>query len=208
MKILLLGAGGHARSCISCLEQCGIEVVGLLDRPDLVGQCVSGHPILGTDEELGAYVGSVDGFLVAFGHLGGENSRMDLFHRILSLGGKLPGIITADAFVDRTARIGEGTIVMHRAFLNAGVSVGANGIINTGAIVEHDTTLGDNVHVSTGAILNGGARVGHGSFIGSGAVVRQNTTVGSGVIVGAGAVVVNDLLEPGTYAGVPARRIK
>ncbi|MFD2270337.1 acyltransferase [Undibacterium arcticum] len=33
-------------------------------------------------------------------------------------------------------------------------------------------------------------------------------TVCAGVVIGAGAVVTKDILEPGVYAGNPARRIK
>lgn len=185
-----------------------MDILGFLDRAERVGELVMGYPILGTDQEIEHFLGSDNGFLVALGHLGSAEARAGLFTKAQAKGAVFPAFVTRDAFVDRTAQVGAGTIVMHRAFLNAGVVVGLNGIINTGAIIEHDAILGDHVHVSTGAVINGGVSLGSSSFVGSGVIIKQNIVVGPNVVVGAGAVVVRDLLEPGTYAGVPARRIK
>jgi len=50
--------------------------------------------------------------------------------------------------------------------------------------------------------------VGEGTMVGIGATVSNNVSVCDGCMIGAGAVVVKDITEPGTYAGVPARRLK
>ena len=59
-------------------------------------------------------------------------------------------------------------------------------------------------------VLNvaGRAQIGDFVMIGASAVVIDNIKICSHVTVGAGAVVVNDIREPGTYVGVPARKIK
>ena len=49
--------------------------------------------------------------------------------------------------------------------------------------------------------------------VGDGAIIGSNATllpvkVGPSVVVGAGAVVTEDLLEPGIYAGNPARLLR
>ena len=38
-------------------------------------------------------------------------------------------------------------------------------------------------------------------------LVSNNITICGGCMIGAGAVVVRDIEEPGTYVGVPARRL-
>jgi len=48
-------------------------------------------------------------------------------------------------------------------------------------------------------------RVGDLSWIGIGASVRQLVRIGGGVMVGAGAVVIADVPDGVTVAGVPAR---
>jgi UDP-3-O-[3-hydroxymyristoyl] glucosamine N-acyltransferase len=72
--------------------------------------------------------------------------------------------------------------------------------------VEHDNVLEDYVHISPSAALGGTVHVGSQTHIGIGAVVRNNMNICSGCTIGAGAVVVKNIVEPGTYVGVPARK--
>ena len=65
----------------------------------------------------------------------------------------------------------------------------------------------DYVHISPGVNTAGTVKVGKGSWIGIGSVVSNNVNICSGCKVGAGAVVVKDITEPGTYVGVPVRKI-
>ena len=59
-----------------------------------------------------------------------------------------------------------------------------------------------------GAKLAGTVTVGPDTWVGIGAVVSNNLSICGGSFIGAGAVVVKSVTEPGTYVGVPARRIK
>lgn len=55
--------------------------------------------------------------------------------------------------------------------------------------------------------LAGAVKVGRGSWLGIGSIVSNNVNIISDSKIGAGAVVVRDITEPGTYVGVPVRRI-
>ena len=103
--------------------------------------------------------------------------------------------------------VGEGSVIAAGAVVNPGATVGKHCIINTNAVVEHDCTLGDYVHISVAAALGGTVAVGDSTWVGIGSAVRNNLTICSGVTVGAGAVVVKNIEEPGTYVGVPARKM-
>jgi len=184
-----------------------MTVVGFLDRPELRGTLAAGYPILGTDDELGSFLGQADAFLIAVGQIETADIRRRLFQRLVAAGANLPWVKAESATVHSTAVLGSGTIAMHRAFVNVKAVVGDNCILNTGSLLEHDVVVGNHVHVSTGAIVNGGCIVGDGCFLGSGSILRNNITLGENVILGAGAVVVNDLIQPGTYVGNPARLI-
>lgn len=50
--------------------------------------------------------------------------------------------------------------------------------------------------------------VRQGAWIGAAAIILPGVTIGEKVVIAAGAVVSSDALEPGVYAGVPARKIK
>ncbi len=62
------------------------------------------------------------------------------------------------------------------------------------------------LHIARGVTISGGVKIGSNTLIGGGATIIQYKEIGKNIIIGAGSVVVNDLIEPGTYIGVPAKR--
>jgi len=73
---------------------------------------------------------------------------------------------------------------------------------------QSECIIGDDVSVGHGANVHG-CTIGNNVIIGMGAIVMDNTLVPDGTIIAAGAVVpANQKLEPGIWAGVPARKIK
>ena len=70
------------------------------------------------------------------------------------------------------------------------------------------TIIGDDVSVGHNAVVHG-AKVGNDVLVGMGAVLMDNAEIADGSIIAAGAVVLsNEKLEPGVYAGVPAKKVK
>jgi sugar O-acyltransferase (sialic acid O-acetyltransferase NeuD family) len=194
-SILLLGAGGHARSCIDVIEQEGrYTVEGLVGLPQELGSHVLGYPVLGSDGDLPDLLPRFPRVLVAVGQIKSPEARMKL-HALLEAGGcSLPVIVSPRAYVSAHAKIGNGTIVMHGAVINAGVSIGRNCIINSRAVVEHDAEVGDHCHIATAAVINGDVSIGTGSFIGSNACVRQGIRVAERCVVGMGQSVLCDCI--------------
>lgn len=200
--VILVGGGGHCRSCIDVLEADGINpIAGVLDMPERVGQTIYGYPVLGTDDMLPALAAEGHPFLITLGQIRSASRRVSLYAILKSLGARLASAVSPLAYVSPRASIGEGTIVMHHAVVNAGAKVGANCIINTKALLEHDVTVGDHCHVSTGAILNGGSRLGARSFLGSHATVHQEVSIGDDCVVAAAACVRKDWPGPGVLRG-------
>jgi sugar O-acyltransferase (sialic acid O-acetyltransferase NeuD family) len=178
-EILLIGAGGHCKSCIDVIEQDGrFRVAGIVDRPGADSPAeVLGYPLIGTDDDLGELRKRIDYALVTVGQVQSADVRIRLYNRFVELGYNLPVIISPRAHVSRHARVGAGTVVLHGVTVNAAASVGANCILNSHCLIEHDARVEDHCHISTGAIVNGQAAVGLGSFVGSGAVVVQGEQV-------------------------------
>ena len=70
------------------------------------------------------------------------------------------------------------------------------------------TVIGDDVSVGHNAVVHG-AKVGNNVLVGMGAILMDNAEIADGSIIAAGAVVLsNEKLEPGVYAGVPAKKVK
>jgi sugar O-acyltransferase (sialic acid O-acetyltransferase NeuD family) len=189
-QIILIGAGGHCRSCVDVIEMDGRFVIaGVVDRPDSANKTtVLGYPVLGTDDDLSNLRKKYDFALVTVGQIKAPTARIQLFERLQVLGFELPVIVSPRAYVSRHAKVGAGTIVMHDALINAGASVGENCIINSKALIEHDAIVGSHCHISTGAIINGGVAVGSGTFFGSNAVSVHGISIQAGSFIPAGSL--------------------
>lgn len=202
--VLLVGAGGHARACIDVIEQHGsFLVAGLLGLPNEVGSRVLGHPVVGSDADMGKLAKTYQHALVTVGQIKTPKLRVRLFDTLEKIGYLFPIIVSPRAYVSPHARIGAGTIVMHGAVVNAGASIGRNCIINSQSLIEHDATIADHCHIATAATINSGVQVGNEVFIGSNSTVRQCTTIGDRCVVGMGQRVLKDCAE-GTW--IPPRR--
>lgn len=189
-KLILIGGGGHCRSCIDVIEQTGLyNIVGIVDRQEKLGHHVLGYQIIGTDDELDQLTGLADNFFITVGQIGNSQTRIQLFNRLIKLKCKLPVIISPNSYVSKHAEIGAGTIIMHHAVVNAGSRIGRNCIINTKALVEHDAVIGDHCHISTAAVINGGVVVGEKTFFGSGAVSKQSIDIKSNSFIKANSIV-------------------
>lgn len=188
IDLILIGAGGHARSCIDVIEQTNqFNIIGLIGLFEEIGKEVLGYDVLGSEMDLHKYANCA-----AFLGVGGIKNlvkRAELYEYIVSLGFNFPAIISPKAHVSKKASIGSGSIVMSGAIVNAGARIGCNCIINTGAIVEHDVEINNHCHISTGAILNGFVTVGARTFIGSGSVVREGVAITQSSFVKMGQIV-------------------
>ena len=52
-QIILIGAGGHCKSCIDVLEsENKFEIIGILDLPNRFGQDILGYKIIGNDNDI------------------------------------------------------------------------------------------------------------------------------------------------------------
>lgn len=109
---------------------------------------------------------------------------------------------------ERVDQIGSGSVIMAGAIIQTHTEIGKGVIINTSSSIDHECKIGNYAHISVGSHLAGNVEIGDSTWIGIGAVVNNNVSICDGVMVGAGAVVIEDIVESGTYVGVPAKRIK
>lgn len=194
--LILLGGGGHCKSCIDVIEQEGsYRIEGVLDKPEKLGQIVLGYEIIGSDDDLPEMIRKYKNVLICIGQIKSPNSRIELFKKTRELGANLPIIVSPLAHVSEYAKISSGTIIMHHAVVNADAKIGENCIINTKALVEHDAAIGDHCHIATNAVVNGGATISYGAFVGSNATIREGVEIGMNSVIGAGKVVLNHLRE-------------
>jgi len=194
-EIILVGGGGHCKSCIDVIEQEGnYRAAGIVDLPEKLHQKILAYEIIATDDDLPRLVNEYDFFLITLGQIKSPSKRIRIFQTLKKSGAKLPVIISPLAYVSKYAEIGDGTIIMHHALINAGARIGRNCIINSKVLIEHDATIGDHCHIATGAAINGGVQIGSGSFFGSNAVCKEYIEIGKNAIIGCGAKITKNML--------------
>lgn len=201
--IILIGGGGHCKSVIDAAESAGVSIKGILDVPEKVGEHILSYEVIGTDDDIKEYAQECD-FIVTKGFIKDPNIRISLHKKVLDAGGHFGKIIAATAHISKYADIGEGTVILQQATINADAKIGFGCIINSCANIEHDVVVGDYSHISTGAMINGECKIGLGVFIGSNSVINNCVNVTNGCIIASGAVIVGDISKRGLYAGNPA----
>jgi sugar O-acyltransferase (sialic acid O-acetyltransferase NeuD family) len=176
--IILIGGGGHCKSCIDVIETQGKHsIAGIIDVKENIGKNVMGYDIIGSDDDLAEISKRNKNFLITIGQIRTVQRRIEIFENLEKLHLNMPIIISPFAYVSKHAVIGKGTIVMHHALINSGSVIGSNCIINNKALVEHDAEIADHCHISTACVINGGVKVGKGSFVGSAAVTKEYVSI-------------------------------
>ena len=121
-------------------------------------------------------------------------------------------------------KIGDNTFIGPFVEIQKDVSIGKNCKIQSHAFICEMVTIGDHCFISHGAMFindtfakggpAGGKKelwkptvIGNHVSIGTNATILPVKIVDH-VVIGAGAVVTKDILEPGVYAGNPARKIR
>jgi sugar O-acyltransferase (sialic acid O-acetyltransferase NeuD family) len=191
-----MGGGGHAKVVIDCLMAQGNEVVAVFDKKN-------NGPLLGINR-YATYKKDLHKDARIIIAIGDNKVRKKLLKNISH---DFVNAIHPSAMVSSFASMGDGCMILHRAVIQAGTSVGNHVIINTGSQVDHDGSIGDFVHIAPRAVLCGNVAVGEGTLIGAGAVVLPGVKIGKWVTVGAGAVVTKNVGDYAIVAGVPAKLI-
>lgn len=152
---------------------------------------------------------SVNNAFISIGSPAIKSIIYNRFKEIKNL--KFPTIIHPTVIYDHRKdklMMGEGNIICAGNILTTAITLGRFVHLNLGCTVGHDSSIGDFVTVSPGCHISGNVKIGDRVFIGTGAVILEKVSICDDVIIGAGAVVARSITEPGTYVGVPVKKIK
>ena len=200
-KIFIIGAGGHTRTTIAILsEKYLCNQIICVDCPKFPDEKILNVNIVQYDIDFLKKANNV------FISIGDDLKRKEIFDFFNKE--KVINVISKTALIHKTCKMGKGNLISFKTIICPNVVIGDNNIINTGSIVEHECRIGSSCHIAPGSILLGRVTIGDLVLIGAGSVIKGGITIGNRIKIGAGSVVLNDLSEPGTYIGIPAKRAK
>lgn len=201
-KLILIGAGGHAKSVADSIDTLEYKLYGFIDG-NKKGTHL-GLTIFGTQlEDIPNY--EECSYFVSIGDV---RYRKLWFDRIRERGLNIINIIDSSAIISSSVKMGIGNFVGKMVVVNADAEIGNNNVINTKALIEHECKVGNHSHLSTNSVINGNVIVEDNVFMGSSSVCNGQLKIGHDAVIGSGSVIIKDVPAKVTVVGVPARVIK
>ena len=130
----------------------------------------------------------------------GPNTRFQNFIEIrqnVSIGAEC--YIDSYVLMTGDSKIGDRTTIRNHSVIARGVVIGDDCFISPRVMFNNKNENG---------VAVGGAFVGSRVFIGTAAVIQHGIKICDDVKIGAMSFVNKDITEPGTYVGIPAKKIK
>ncbi len=203
--LYIIGAGGFGREVAWLVERINAvkqtwNLKGFMDSDSslhgtIVGKYkVHGHELMLNDME--------DVYAVAA--VGNAKARKRVVEELTC---KFATLIDPSVCLSDTVSIGEGSIICAGCILTVDIIIGSHNIIDLDCTIGHDAKTEEFVTFYPSVNISGQVEVGSCCEFGTGSQIIQGVSVCSGSIIGAGAVVVKDIIESGTYIGIPSRKI-
>ena len=193
-KIILIGSGGHATSCVDVIESTEqFEICGFVSEDKKIGSKFLGYPILSNLKNINIIKKITKNVIIAFGSIYECNKRSIVFDYLKKKDFNFQTIISPNSYLSKRSSVKAGTIIMHGANVNANVKIGENCIINSNSLIEHDVSVGFNSHISTSATINGGVKIRKNCFIGSRSVIKENIIISDNSFIKMGSIITKNI---------------
>lgn len=207
-RVAFIGSGELSLSIAHyMIEDNQYEVVGFFDDYTPINTDVKGYKIIGKLDDIESMHKDniFDGLVNGVGFMRMEY-RKEVFDRFKGI---VPFVnfFHSSCIIDSTATVGEGVIIFPMSMLYY------NAVIEDNVFIQVNTTVTDSLvckdtMVSGGVMIAGRSTVGQGCNIGVKTCISSDVKICAGVRTGAATTIVKDITEPGTYVGVPAKKIK
>jgi len=202
--VIILGGGSHATVVAALLRARDENLIGYTDVGGESGAPIAGAPYLGEDAVVESYDPGQVKLAMGIGGTTVAMNRRKILEDWTRRGYSFLTALHPASFVDETAVLGDGVLVMAGAVVQPGCRIDDGALINTSSSVDHDCRIGAHASIAPGSTLCGGVTVGADAFVGAGATILQGVTIGDRTMVAAGAVVVSDVRAERRVRGLPA----
>jgi sugar O-acyltransferase (sialic acid O-acetyltransferase NeuD family) len=205
-RVAIIGSNDLGQLIALHAPAAGWTVAGFLDNRKPVGTQIETYGSVLGDVASAADIykgGGFDALMVGVGYtqFAFRQSVFEQFRGVIPFG----RLVHPAAYVDPSATVGEGTVLLPGCVIDAGVTLGENIFMNVGVKVAHHTAMAGHSFIAPGVTVAGKASVGARCFLGVGSTISDHVTIADDTVIGAGALVLKNIDTAGTYIGVPAR---
>ena len=142
MELIILGAGQYGHLVKEIAETLGYSVKFLDDNYNADNNI---------DGPLSSWHNYDSFFFVA---IGDSNIRLKWLNTLQADGKKIATLVSKNAFISPSAKIGIGTIIEPFAVVSTGSVVGNGVFICAGAIINHNSSIGDGCHIDVNSTVS------------------------------------------------------
>jgi sugar O-acyltransferase (sialic acid O-acetyltransferase NeuD family) len=199
MKKGIIGAGGFAREVYWSLSP--VERINTVFFVDDIYWDGSNEKIL----PLSLFEASEYEVVVAIGN---PKDRFDVIQKLPKSTKYFTHVHPSVQIMGENVEIGKGSIICAGTIITTNVKIGNHAHLNLQTTVGHDCEIGDYFTTAPGVKISGNCKIHDLVYIGTNSSIKEKITIHSLTTVGLNAGVVKDITEPGTYVGVPAKKIK
>jgi sugar O-acyltransferase (sialic acid O-acetyltransferase NeuD family) len=202
--MLIVGAGGLAAQLFEDLVFIHAQDTAFWSELDTKYLFINEQfPILKNDAEVISHFEKYSrSFLLTISSI--EN-RKKLCNKFTALGGRPTSFISPNSIISKYIKVGEGSLVMSRVEIEAGVTIGKHCLVNKTANIGHGCTLGSYCELSPGVILTGEVELGDDVYVGARAIILPKVKIGNNVTIAAGSIVKKNVPDNAVVAGEFAR---
>jgi len=191
MKLALFGYGGHAREVAS---QLGRKVTFFVDDNYAKGES---KPISEFDPKK--YL-----MMVA---VADSKSREQIVNNLPRETEYFTFIHPTALIMSEDVIIGEGSFIGANSILTTNIRIGDHAILNRGNHIGHDCLIGDYFSAMPGSIVSGNVNIGNRVYIGTNSSIREKISICDDVVIGLNTGIIKNIINRGTYAGSPLKKL-
>jgi sugar O-acyltransferase (sialic acid O-acetyltransferase NeuD family) len=192
MKKAIVGYGGHAKEVMA---QMGIRLTCFVDDEYVVD---------GT-KPLSEFDPNEFALMIA---IADSKSRCDITNRLPKETKYFTWVHPTSLIMDNNIEIGEGSFIGAYSILTTNIKIGKHAILNRGNHIGHDSKIGDYFSAMPGAIVSGNVTIYDSVYLGNNATIKEKLSIHGQSIIGSNAAVVKSISSPGTYVGVPVKKLE
>lgn len=119
----------------------------------------------------------------------------------------VPSFIHQSAYINKTAKIGDGVIIFPMCNIDFCVSINKGVLLHNNVTISHHSTIDECCFFAPSVTLSGNVNVKKYSFIGTGSVVSNGIQIGEKAQIGIGSVVTKDIPAQTSWIGNPIKML-